>query len=90
MKIWGKEWKDNRMLRDTVIVIDGDDTRTHKVLAALDLICAEFDLARPIWLDSCVRDFQRHARCRFTRDCFVEEIPFDYLEILVLEEDEPS
>ena len=43
--------------------------------------------AVPVWLDATVRDFQRHARARFTRDAFVEEIDFDYLEIYVIEED---
>ena len=44
-------------------------------------------LAPEIWLDSSIRDFQRHARCRFTKDSFIEEIDFDYLEIWVIEED---
>ena len=34
-----------------------------------------------------ISDFKRHAKARFTRDCFVEEIDFDYLEIHVIEED---
>ena len=38
-RLWGKEFKDNRMLRDTVICDDTDDTRTHKIFNALDQIC---------------------------------------------------
>ena len=30
-RLWGKEFKDNRLLRDTVICDDTDDTRTHKI-----------------------------------------------------------
>ena len=45
-RLWGKEFKDNRMLRDTVICDDTDDTRTHKIFNALDQICYEFDLRR--------------------------------------------
>ena len=30
-RLWGKEFKDNRMLRDTVICDDSDETRTHKI-----------------------------------------------------------
>ena len=51
-RLWGKEFKDNRMLRDTVICDETDDTRTHKIFNALDEICYEFDLSKPIWLDS--------------------------------------
>ena len=38
-RLWGKEFKDNRMLRDTVICDETDDTRTHKIFNALDQIC---------------------------------------------------
>ena len=86
MKIWGKIWKNNHLVRDVVVCEEGDDTRTHKVFHALEEICLAFDLAAPIWLDKCVREFQRHKRTRFYQDSFIEEIEFDYLEILVLEE----
>ena len=38
----------------------------------------------PIWLDSNVADFKRHARTRFRQDSFIEHIEFDYLEIQVI------
>ena len=50
-RLWGKEFKDNHMIRDTTICDDSDDTRTHKIFNALDEICYEFDLSKPIWLD---------------------------------------
>lgn len=87
MRIWGKIWKNNRMLRDIVIEDGSDDTRTHKVFHALDEICYAFDLGKPIWLDSTIEDFQRHGRTRFCQDNFIEEIPFDFLEIQIIEED---
>ena len=30
-RLWGKLWKDNRMIKDTVICDETDDTRTHKI-----------------------------------------------------------
>lgn len=87
MRIWAKEIKDNHLLRDTTIVRNEDDTRTHKVFAAIDDICREFDLSKPIWLESTVAEFQKHAKARFYQDSFIDEIPFDYLEIHVIEED---
>lgn len=86
-RLWGKIWKHNRMLRDTVIENDGNDTRTHKVFDGLDEICYTFDLSRPIWLDSTISEFQRHSKARFYQDSFIEETDFDYLEIQVIEED---
>lgn len=86
-RMWAKIFKDNHLLRDTVICNDKEDTRTHKVFQALDDICYEFDLGKPIWLDATVAEFQRHAKARFTQDNFIEAIDFDYLEIHVIEED---
>ena len=86
-RVWGKIFKDNHMLKDTVVCDDSDDTITHKVMRALEEMCYTFDLGKPIWLESNIRDFQRHAKTRFHQDSFVEEIDFDYLEFQVIEED---
>ena len=86
-RIWGKLYKDNRLVKDITVCNDSEDTRTHKVFHALDEICYAFDLGKPIWLDSNIREFQRHARTRFCKDNFMEEIDFDYLDFHVIEED---
>ena len=64
-RLWAKEFKDNRMLRDTVICDDSDETRTHKIFNALEEICYEFDLSKPIWLDVTIAEFKKHAKARF-------------------------
>ena len=86
-RLWGKMWKDNRLLRDIVICDDSPDTRTHKIFRGLESVCYEMDLGNPIWLDSTVKDFQKHDKARFYQDNFIEQIDFDYLEIQVIEED---
>ena len=75
------------MLRDTVIEMNGTIHARTKIFAALDEICYEFDLGKPIWLDATVQEFKRHSKARFYQDNFIEEIPFDYLELHVIEED---
>lgn len=86
-RLWGKIFKDNRLLRDSVICDDREDTRTHKVFQALDELCFQFDLGKPLWLDATVTDFKKHSKTRFSQDNFIEGIDFDYLEIQVIEED---
>ena len=86
-RIWGKLIKDNHLIKDHTVCDDSDAGRTQKVFHALTELCNEFDLGEPIWLDSNIRDFQRHAKTRFTQDSFMEEIDFDYLEFHVIEED---
>lgn len=86
-RMWGKIMSDNHLLKDTTISIhDYSLTRTAMIYQALDEICYEFDLGKPIWLDTNVKDFQSHAKTRFRQDNFIEPIDFDYLELQVIEE----
>ena len=75
------------MLKDITIENGQEDTRTHKVFQALDEVCYAFDLEKPIWLESNIEEFKRHAKTRFGQDSFIEQIGFDYLEIQVIEEE---
>lgn len=86
-RMWGKIWKDNRLVRDTVACqTDYSLSRTQMVFQSLDEICYTFDLGKPIWLDANIHDFQLHDKIRFSQDNFIEHIDFDYLEIHVIEE----
>ncbi|MCI8267226.1 MAG: hypothetical protein K1W27_07925 [Lachnospiraceae bacterium] len=86
-RLWARIFQDNHMLQDTVICDERNETRTHKVFDALEAVCYQFDLSKPIWLDANIADFKKHDKTRFTSDNFVEDIGFDYLEIHVIEED---
>ena len=88
-RLWGKIWKDTRLMKD--MVVENNDpnlNRTRKIFNAVDTLCYEFDLSKPIWLDSTVADFKKHDKTRFTQDNFIDSIDFDYLEIQVIEEDD--
>ncbi len=87
-RLWAKLFTDNRMLND--IVIENNDltlNRTKKVFDAVDEVCREFDLSRPVWLDVNIADFKRISKTRFRADNFIDSFPYDYLEIQVIEED---
>ena len=75
------------MQRDMVVEDGSDLNRTRKIYAALESICAEFDLPVPIWLEGNISEFKRISKARFTPDSFIEPVDFDYLEIQVIEED---
>lgn len=86
-RMWGKIWKDNHMVQDTVVCIaDYSMSRTAMVFQALDDICYEFDLGKPLWLDANINEFKRLDKTRFHQDNFIEQIDFDSLEIHVIEE----
>lgn len=86
-RLWCKIWDNTHLIKDIVIEIEDPNlTRTQKIFKALDEACYTFDLSKPIWLDSTIRDFKRHDKVRFTKDNFIDSIDFDYLEIHVIEE----
>ena len=86
-RLWGKIFKDTRLIKDTVICDDDSEkSRTKKIFDALSQICIEFDLSEPIWVDSTIKDFQIHDKTRFTSENFIDSIDFDFLEIQVIEE----
>ena len=85
-RLWAKILKDNRLIKDTVISSDSSTTRTHKTLRALEEVCIEFDLGKPIWLEVNINEFKKQGKTRFYSDSFIEPIFFDYLEIQIIEE----
>ena len=87
MRIWFKMMEGTNLLKDTTITDESEETRPHQTFTAIERVCYEFDLGKPIWLDANVNEFKRHAKTRFGRDNFVESIEFDYLEMHVIEED---
>ena len=87
MRIWFKLVENMRLLRDETIEDNRQETRTHKIMDALEKACDMFDIAKPIWLEANEKEFIKRAKTRFTKDNFIEEISFDYFEIHVLEED---
>lgn len=88
-RLWAKEFKNNRILKDMVVENNESGlTRTKKIFAAVDTICYDFDLSKPIWLEHNIEEFKRISKTRFHQDNFIDTIDFDFLEIHVIEEDE--
>lgn len=86
-RIWAKIFKDTHLIADMVVCDSSELNRTKKIFNALDKVCNDFDLSVPIWLDKNIKDFKRNSKTRFTKDNFVEQIDFDYLELHVIEND---
>lgn len=87
MRIWFKLVSNARILASETVENFDEDTRTHKIFASLDEACYRLNLARPIWLDLNIREFQKFSKTRFKQDNFIEEIEFDYMEMQILDED---
>lgn len=87
-RLWAKAFKNSKVLNDIIISdIAEDKNRTRKVFDAVDEVCYEFDLSRPVWLDKNINEFKRRDKTRFYKDNFIESVEFDFIEIQVIEED---
>ena len=57
---------------------------------ALTELCRDFDIPNPIWLNKHEREFEEFRRTAFLPEHFMEEVPFQRLEIEFLEDDNRS
>jgi len=79
-RLWAKVFKNSKFLNDIIISdIAEDKNRTRKVFDAVDEVCYEFDLSRPVWLDKNINEFKRRDKTRFDQDNFIDSLEFDYL-----------
>ena len=85
-RMWIKLVENGKIRKESTYEHREETNRTAKIFAGIESVCSEWNLAQPIWYEANIRDFKRHARCRFGRDNFVEEIDFDFMEIQVIEE----
>ena len=57
---------------------------------ALTELCHGFDIPRPLWLNKHYREFEEFRRTQFLPEHFMEEVPFQRLEIEFLEDGDKS
>ena len=81
-RLWAKIIVKHRISRQTTAdCIWGDAENT------LTEICKEFDIPCPLWLGKHEREFEDFRRTVFLPEHFIEEIPFDKLEIEYLDDE---
>lgn len=87
-RLWVKIIDSGKIVKNmTIENSDSSLNRTKKIFHAIDEACYAYDLSKPLWLDKNLSEFKKSSKTRFTKDNFVDEIDFDFLEIEVIEED---
>ena len=87
-RLWAKIIDAGKIVKNmTIENSDSSLNRTKKIFQAIDEACYAYDLSKPLWLDKNISEFKKSNKTRFTKDNFVDEIDFDFLEIEVIEED---
>ena len=87
-RLWAKIIVSGKIIKNmTIENSDSSLNRTKKIFSAIDEVCYAYDLSKPIWLDKNINEFRKNSKTRFTKDNFVDETDFDFLDIEVIEED---
>ena len=87
-RLWAKIIDAGKIVKNmTIENSDSSLNRTKKIFHAIDEACYAYDLSKPLWLDKNISEFKKNSKTRFTKDNFVDEIDFDFLEVEVIEED---
>ncbi|QUI20966.1 hypothetical protein HZI73_01045 [Vallitalea pronyensis] len=88
-KLWGKVYKENRMIKDTVVRMDEQNlSRDLLTNTCMDKLCDIFDIQHPMWLKDNDKEYPVYGRTTFKQDHFIEEIDFDLFEIEIIEDED--
>ena len=82
-RLWARIIKKHRIDRQATA-----ECPREGVEDALTELCHEFDIPRPIWLNKHQREFDEFRRTQFLPEHFMEDVPFQRLEIEFLEDDD--
>ena len=80
-RLWARVIVRHRIARQTTVPCTPDG-----VEAALNEICQEFDIPNPIWLHKHEHEFEEFRHTAFLPEHFMEEVPFQKLEIEYLDD----
>lgn len=75
-RLWAKIILKQRIHRQAIAECEWADVKD-----ALTEICRELDIPRPLWLKKHETEFEKFRRTAFAAEHFMEEIPFDKLDI---------
>ena len=80
--IWVRLMHKNHILRDAAV-----DCAHNEWQTALDTACRQLDMPRPLILARHERDWEQFSQARFLKEHFVEDIPFDRMEVELIDPD---
>lgn len=85
IKIWGKIIKNNKIIKDTVVISNKEGTYQEKLKECIIEICEKFDIQKPYWLPTNMEEYNKRNKTIFNYHNFMEEINFDKFVIQELD-----
>lgn len=86
MRLWGKIYKNHKLIMHEEAVCNSFEEYQENLKACLTEICQKLDIQKPYWLPKNLEEYNKYSKTTFKQDNFIEEIDFDYFEIVELEE----
>ena len=83
--IWVRLMHKTRIERDTTVECTHEDW-----IYALEKACHQLDVSRPMVLPRHERDWEQFSQARFLKEHFVEDIPFDRMEVEFIDPDKKN
>ncbi|MBR3018249.1 MAG: hypothetical protein IKH57_14440 [Clostridia bacterium] len=80
--IWVRLMRKTRIEKDTTV-----DCGHDKWQEALETACKQLDVSRPMILAKHERDWEQFSQARFLKEHFVEDVPFDRMEVEFIDPD---
>lgn len=85
MRLEGKQFKANLMIRQAVVTKDNPEMSFVKELeSALIELCHALDMPIPLWLSKNTHEFAAFRQTLFFSDQFTEDVHFDRFQIRLL------
>ncbi|SKA72926.1 hypothetical protein SAMN05428976_101109 [Clostridium sp. USBA 49] len=77
IKIWGKIIKNNKIIKDEVVISNIDGTYQDNLKLCINELCNKFDISKPYWLPINMDEYNKRRKTTFNQHNFIEEIDFD-------------
>lgn len=77
LKIWGKIIKNNKIIKDKIVVSDLEGQYQEQLKECIIELCRSFDIEKPYWLPSNLNEYNSRNKTIFDKNNFIDEIDFD-------------
>jgi hypothetical protein len=81
MKIWAKIIKDNKIIRDEVVISDIEGSYQENLKICITELCNKLDISKPYWLPINMEEYNKRGKTTFNEHNFIDQLNFDKLII---------
>lgn len=88
LRVWGKLYKNNKIIKNEVAVSDLGDNYDESLKACITELCYKMDIERPYWLKRNSEEYSKRNKTIFDENNFINKVDFDKFIIEELKEED--